>query len=241
VFTLKKLGKDEAKNIAEESRPRVDGSSCPFANSISILPKGHKLRASVGMTNTSTNHYHSSRLIGRVHQSIHAFFSNARWLTKGTRSTLALLLLILSTTIRLSLLENKAGGKWRASLHAFDMRVRLAIQPPLSFQRRKYMSVSIKINRGIFDRVKTAIGEAGRINMLSWAEGQDSAPAESVNKIRELPLLGDCRTMACIGGLIYYLATSQEIASRTDCGRGRQRSQSGDDSYAYCKKENSQK
>jgi hypothetical protein len=38
-------------------------------------------------------------------------------------STRALLLLILSTTIRLPLLENKAGGKWRASLHAFDMHV----------------------------------------------------------------------------------------------------------------------
>jgi hypothetical protein len=37
-------------------------------------------------------------------------------------------------------------------------------------------------------------------------------PAESVNEIRELPLIGDCRTTACIGGLICYLATSQEIA-----------------------------
>jgi hypothetical protein len=74
--------------------------------------------------------------------------------------------------------------------------------------------------------------------MLSWVEGQDSAPDESVNKIRELPLLGDCRTTAGIGGLICYLATSQKIASRTDCGRGCQRSQSGDDSYAYGKKEN---
>jgi len=98
--------------------------------------------------------------------------------------------------------------------------------------------MSLSINRKIFDRVKTAIAEAGRIIMLSWAEGRDSTPAESVNEIRELPLLGDCRTTACIGGLICYLATSQEIASRTDCGRGRQRSQSGDDSYAYCKKEN---
>jgi len=37
------------------------------------------------MTNTSTNHYHSSRLIGRVHQLIHAFFSNARWIAEGTQ------------------------------------------------------------------------------------------------------------------------------------------------------------
>jgi hypothetical protein len=127
-------------------------------------------------------------------------------------STRALLLLILSTTIRLSLLENKAGGKWRASLHAFDMCVTLAIQPPLSFQRGKYMSLSIKINRGIFDRVKTAIEEAGHVNMLSWAEGRDSTPVESVNEIRELPLLGDCRTTACIGGMVCHLATSEEIA-----------------------------
>jgi len=86
----------------------------------------------------------------------------------------------------------------------------LTISPPFSFQGRKDMSLSI--NRKIFDRVKTAIEEAGRINMLSWAEGRDSTPAESVNGIRELPLLGDCRTTACIGGLICYLATSEEIA-----------------------------
>ena len=72
--------------------------------------------------------------------------------------------------------------------------------------------MSLSINRKIFDRVKTAIAEAGRIIMLSWAEGRDSTPAESVNEIRELPLLGDCRTTACIGGLVCHLATSQEIA-----------------------------
>jgi hypothetical protein len=96
------------------------------------------------------------------------------------------------------------------------MCVALAIQPPLSFQRRKYMSLSIKINRGIFDRVKNAIAEYGHINMLSWAEGRDSTPAESVNEIRELPLLGDCRTTACIGGLVCHLATSDEIASAAE-------------------------
>ena len=72
--------------------------------------------------------------------------------------------------------------------------------------------MSLSINRKIFDRVKTAITGEGRINMLSWAEGRDSTPAESVNEIRELPLLGDCRTTACIGGLVCYLATLQEIA-----------------------------
>jgi len=79
-----------------------------------------------------------------------------------------------------------------------------------SFQWRKYMSLSI--NRKIFDRVKAAIAETGRINMLFWAESQESVAAESVNEIRELPLLGDCRTTACIGGLVCYLATSQEMS-----------------------------
>src|SRR5262245_19096316 len=72
--------------------------------------------------------------------------------------------------------------------------------------------MSLSINRRIFDRVKAAIAETGRINMLSWAESQDSVTVESVEAIRELPLLGDCRTTACIGGLVCHLATSQEIA-----------------------------
>src|SRR5215831_12846874 len=85
-----------------------------------------------------------------------------------------------------------------------------SISLPFSFQRRKYMSLSI--NRKIFDRVKTAITGEARINMLSWAESRDSVTAESVDEIRELPLLDDCRTTACIGGLICYLATPEEIA-----------------------------
>ncbi len=72
--------------------------------------------------------------------------------------------------------------------------------------------MSFSINRKIFDRVKTAIAETGRINMLSWAESQDSVTAESVDEIRELPLLDTCRTTACIGGMVCNLATSQEIA-----------------------------
>ncbi len=72
--------------------------------------------------------------------------------------------------------------------------------------------MSLSINRKIFYRVKTAIAEAGRINMLSWAEVGESVTAESVDEIRGLPLLGDCRTTACIGGLVCHLATSQEIA-----------------------------
>lgn len=76
--------------------------------------------------------------------------------------------------------------------------------------------MSLSINRKIFDRVKTAIAETGRIHMLSWAESQDFVTAESVDEIRELPLLGDCRTTACIGGLTCYLATSEEIARATE-------------------------
>ncbi len=72
--------------------------------------------------------------------------------------------------------------------------------------------MSLSINRKILDRVKTAIAETGRINMLSWAESQDSVTAESVDEIRELSLLVDCRTTACVGGLVCHLATSQEIA-----------------------------
>ena len=72
--------------------------------------------------------------------------------------------------------------------------------------------MSLSINRKIFDRVKTAIAEAGRINMLSWAEVRDFVTAESVDEIRELPLLGDSRTTACVGGLVCHIVTSQEIA-----------------------------
>jgi len=84
------------------------------------------------------------------------------------------------------------------------------ISRPFSFQGRKYMSFSI--NRKIFDRVKTAISEVGRINMLFWAEVRDSTAAESVDEIRKLPLLDDCQTTACIGGLVCHLATSEEVA-----------------------------
>ena len=72
--------------------------------------------------------------------------------------------------------------------------------------------MSLTINREIFDRVKAIIAETGRINMLSWAEVQGPLMAESVDEIRGLSLLDDCRTTSCIGGLICYLATSEEIA-----------------------------
>src|SRR5262249_42494313 len=72
--------------------------------------------------------------------------------------------------------------------------------------------MSLTINREIFDRVKKAIAETGRIDMLSWAKRRDTGAGESVDEIRMLPLLRDCRTTACIGGLACHLATSEEIA-----------------------------
>jgi hypothetical protein len=74
----------------------------------------------------------------------------------------------------------------------------------------------LTINREIFDRVKAFIAERGHINMLYWAENQSSIPVESVNEIRRMPLLDDCQTTACIGGLTCYLATSKEIARATE-------------------------
>src|SRR5262245_14363846 len=71
--------------------------------------------------------------------------------------------------------------------------------------------MSTTINREIFDRVKTSITETERINMLSWTEVQDSKLVDSVDEIRGLSLLDDCRTTACISGLICYIATSEEI------------------------------
>jgi hypothetical protein len=76
--------------------------------------------------------------------------------------------------------------------------------------------MSFTINREIFDRVKAVIAERGRINMLYWAEIQDSGTAESVDEIREMMLPDDCQTTACIGGLACFLATSEEIAHATE-------------------------
>jgi hypothetical protein len=72
--------------------------------------------------------------------------------------------------------------------------------------------MSFTINREIFDRVKAVIAETGRINLLSWAEVRGSVMAESVDEIRGLSPPGDCQTTFCIGGLICYLATSEQIA-----------------------------
>jgi len=70
----------------------------------------------------------------------------------------------------------------------------------------------LTINQEIFDRVKTAFTERGRINMISWAEAHGSVMAESVDEIRGLSLLDNCQVTACIGGLTCHLATSEEIA-----------------------------
>ena len=74
----------------------------------------------------------------------------------------------------------------------------------------------LTINRQLFDRVKAAVTERGRINMISWAESPDTKAAESVDEIRKLLLFGDCLTTSCIGGLACYLATPEEIASATE-------------------------
>jgi len=78
-----------------------------------------------------------------------------------------------------------------------------------SFQGRK--SMPLLINREIFDRVKAVIAQSKRMNMLYWAENQYSKSAESVDEIRGLPLMEDCQTTACVGGLVCYLATPEEI------------------------------
>jgi hypothetical protein len=78
------------------------------------------------------------------------------------------------------------------------------------FQEGKPMP--LKTNREIFDLVRTFIAERGRINMLYWAENQDSTKAEAVDEIRGSVPSSDCRTTACIGGLICYFAISEEIA-----------------------------
>jgi hypothetical protein len=79
-----------------------------------------------------------------------------------------------------------------------------------SFQGRK--SMPLLINREIFDRVKAVIAQAKRMNMLYWAENQYGKPAESVDEIRGLPLMEDCHTTTCIGGLVCCLATPEEVA-----------------------------
>jgi hypothetical protein len=94
----------------------------------------------------------------------------------------------------------------------FDDPVAGTISAPFSSQGRK--SMPLTIHREIFDRVEAVIAETGRINMLSWAKDRGSAMAESVDEIRGLSLLDDCRTTSCIGGLLCYFATSEELPAR---------------------------
>jgi hypothetical protein len=74
-------------------------------------------------------------------------------------------------------------------------------------------SMPLTINREILGRVKAVIAQTGRvnINMLCWAEVRGSTTADSVDEIRKLSLLSDCQTTACVGGLVCYLATPEEI------------------------------
>src|SRR5262249_61017576 len=96
-----------------------------------------------------------------------------------------------------------------------------------TISRKETMPLTIK--REIFDRVKTAITESGRINMISWAEIHGAVIAESVDEIRRLSLLDDCRTTACVGGLICYLATWGEISRAAEIY-----SLSGNDGQGRC-------
>jgi hypothetical protein len=43
------------------------------ARSLVLFGHGRSLTSSSGMTNTSTNHYHSLRLIGRIHRPMRTF------------------------------------------------------------------------------------------------------------------------------------------------------------------------
>jgi len=71
----------------------------------------------------------------------------------------------------------------------------------------------LKINRRLFDLVKSAIAETMRVDMLYWAKIEGIEAVTSVSEIRALPLLSDCWTVACIGGWACFLATDEEIAS----------------------------
>jgi len=69
----------------------------------------------------------------------------------------------------------------------------------------------LRVNRKLFDRVKTAIAETRRIDTRSWAKVEGCEAITSVSKIRTLPLSSDCGTFACIGGWTCFLATEEEI------------------------------
>src|SRR5262245_60072596 len=85
------------------------------------------------------------------------------------------------------------------------------ISPSVLLEGRE--SMPLTINREILGRVKAVITQTGRANisMLCWAEVRGSTTADSVDEIRKLSLLGDCQTAACVGGLVCYLATPEEI------------------------------
>jgi hypothetical protein len=71
----------------------------------------------------------------------------------------------------------------------------------------------LRINRRLFDRIKSAIAETMRVDMLYWAKVEGLEAVTSVSEIRALPLPSDCWAVACIGGWACFLATDEEIAS----------------------------
>src|SRR5262245_6288604 len=98
-----------------------------------------------------------------------------------------------------------------ASLHCRGRRLVHGHAAARSLEGKE--SMPLTINREILGRVKAVIAQTGRvnINILCWAEVRGSTTADSVNEIRKLLLLSDCQTAACVGGLVCYLATPDEI------------------------------
>lgn len=75
--------------------------------------------------------------------------------------------------------------------------------------------MSLTINRKIFDQVATVIAGSGRAKILYWAQTEYSTTAESIDDIRRLPLLTNCRITIYIDGLAFYLAVPAEIVRAT--------------------------
>ena len=71
--------------------------------------------------------------------------------------------------------------------------------------------MGLTINQDLFEGVKRAIAETGRIDMQCWA-GIAGDTVSSVDEISRLSLSDDCGTTACIGGWACYLAGEDAIA-----------------------------
>ena len=72
--------------------------------------------------------------------------------------------------------------------------------------------MTLRVNREIFDRVKAAILQTGRVDIYWWAMVEGGREVKPVHKITSLRLLEDCRTVACVGGWTCAVATEEEIA-----------------------------